>query len=292
MSAFNAALQAAIAKVGPGVRIIQATFMAGSDGSGCLIDIQGSRIPALLGTTFLPEVGENVWVWVINDMYFIMGSTAVKPDQGTVVSASGGLATLTTSVGTTIAAPYVGAAPSAGQVMKLLWHNGPFAMLMSTSPAPAPPPPPPPSGATTHTHYFAAIDAGSYGSRWWTDQVWASDNNLGAWFYGSKISDTIPAAAAISSVQIYISPQQISGSAPNFALHPYQVKPGGSPSYSLVTAIGVGGGGWLNLPTSFGNGLKAGGGSAGVGVDHGGYNIFNSLAADGQSGALSIVSIY
>jgi hypothetical protein len=43
---------------------------------------------------------------------------------------------------------------------------------------------------------------------------------------------------------------------------------------------------------SIGNVLRNGGGSFGVGVDHGGYNIFPSLAQDGQSGALRITSVY
>jgi hypothetical protein len=288
------ALLAALADAPPGARILQATFVSATS-TGCLVDISGNRVPATMGTAWLPEVNEVVWLWVIGDRFFIMGPASIKPDQGVVDSVAGGLVTLTSSLGTTVVAPYTGSTPSAGQSMKLLWHGGPFAMLMSTSPAGGTAPPPPTTGATSHADEFPAIDAGSYGSgRWWTSQVYASDSNLGAWFYGSKISDTIPSGATIQKVEIYVSPQQISGSAPNFATHGYQTKPGGAPSLSTVGAVGIGPG-WVDLGSvgvSIGNALKAGGGSSGVGVNHGGYNIFHSLAQDGYSGRLRITSTY
>jgi hypothetical protein len=295
--AYTAALLRAI-QARSRVKFLQGTFVSASIG-GALVDIGGQRIPALLGTLFLPEVNEPVQVWNIDKQYFVMGPVATKPDRGTVVSVSGGLATLTPNIGTNpVVAPYTGTTPSAGQTMKLLWHGGPLAMLMSTSPAGNTPPTAPGGAATTHTDYFTAIDAGSYGSgRWWTSQVYASDNNLGAWFYGSKISDTIPASAAIQSVELFLSPtSQNSGANPNVALHSYQSKPGGSPSLSSATAIGVVPGFVVidgpGFSTGFGNALRAGGGAAGVGLSHGGFHIFNSLAADGQSGTLRIISSY
>lgn len=294
MTELSDAVLGAFAQAPPGVRVLQATFVSAST-TGCLVDISGNRVPATLGTSWLPEVNEVVWLWVIGDRFFIMGPAAIKPDQGVVQSVTSGLVTLTTSLGTTVICPYAGTTPSAGQSMKLLWHGGAFAMLMSTSPAGNTPPPAPAPSATTHADEFPAIDAGSYGSgRWWTPQVYASDSNLGAWFYGSKISDTIPAAASIQKVELYVSPQQISGSAPNFAVHPYQTNPGVSPALSTVGAVGVGPG-WVDLGSvgvAIGNALKAGGGSFGVGLNHGGYNIFSSLAQDGYSGRLRITSIY
>jgi hypothetical protein len=169
-------------------------------------------------------------------------------------------------------------------------------MLMSTSPAPVTAPPVGASGAATHVDPFTAVDSGSYGSgRWWTNQVYASDSNLGAWFYGTKIADTIPSSATIQKVEIYVGQAtQISGAAPVFATHPYTSKPGGSPTLSPVAAVGIAPG-WVDLGgagISIGNVLRNSGGSFGVGVDHGGYNIFPSLAQDGQSGALRITSVY
>lgn len=292
MTDVSSALLAHLAGKPAGVRLMQALFVS-ADTTGALIDVQGSRIPAAMGTAFLPEVGEVVNVWNIDDRYLVMGPAAVKPDQGTVQSVTGGLVTLLTSIGTTVTCPYDGTTPSAGQVMKLLWHNGAFAMLMSTSPAPVVAPAPPDTGLTTHVDVFTAVDAGSYGSgRWWTPSVWASDNNVGAWFYGTKIADTIPAASGIETVELFVpASTQIQFAGPNFATHPHTSKPGGAPSLSVVGAIGITPG-WVQLGSAFGNVLRNGGGSYGIGVSHGGYNIFPSLADDAMSGALRITSLY
>ena len=274
------------------VTTLAGTFVSAS-ATGCTVDVGGGRIPAQFGTSYLPEINEAVWVWFIDGNPFMMGPTAAKAGQGTVVSIASGLATLTTDFGTVIV-PYAATlTPTAGQVMKLSWQGGGFGVaVMSVQPVALVAPGAPGSGATTHTDTFTAIDSGSHqSSGWWTAKVYASDTNLSAWFYGSKISDTIPAAAVISSIQVYISAQQIQGSAPNFALHAYQTKPGGAPTLTGATATGIAPG-WITLPNSFATALKAGGGSSGVGVAHGGYNILNSLATDGQSGALKIVSTY
>jgi hypothetical protein len=285
------ALLAAVAKGGAGVRVLQASFV-GATSTGCQVDIQGNRVPATLATSFLPEVQEVVWLWALDDRFFIVGPAAVKPDRGTVQSTASGLVTLTTSIGTTITCPYAGAAPAAGQVMKLLWQGGPFAFLMSTSPAAAAPPPPPASTPVTHADTFNSVDAGSYGTRWFTNQVWGSDHNLGAWFYGTKISDTIPSSAVIQRVQVWVPPgSQISGSAPNFAVHSYLSKPAGAPALSTVAAVGISGG-YVDLPVSVGTALKNGGGSFGVGLNHGGYNILLSRDQDAASGQLVITSTY
>lgn len=276
------------------VTTLSGTFVSAS-AAGCIVDAGGGRIPAQFGTSYLPEVNERVWLWFINDVPFMMGSATAKPGQGTVVSVAAGLVTLTTDFGQVIV-PYNGAlTPTAGQVLKLSWQGGGYAgSVMSTSPTPATPPPAPPAAGgdtSTHTDTFTAIDAGSFRDRWWTPQVYASDSNLGAWFYGSKISDTIPAGAVIQSVQIFISAQQILYAPPNFALHPHQTMPGGAPTLSSSTAIGIVPG-WVSLPQAWGDALKSGGGSAGIGLNHGGYSILRSLTQDGQSGALRIISTY
>lgn len=288
------AILGALNQGGDGARLLQAGFVS-ADTTGAWVDVQGARVPAAMGTDFLPEVGEIVNVWNIGDRYLIMGPAAVKPDVGTVQSVTGGFVTLLTSIGTTVTCPYDGSAvtPSAGQQMKLMWRNGAFAMLMSTSPPPVTPPPAPVAGASAHTDVFTTIDAGSYGSgRWWTGEVWASDSNLGAWWYGSKINDTIPSGAVIQKVEIFVpGGTQISGSNPNFALHGDQSKPGGAPGLTTVASPSIAPG-WVSLPNSVGDALKAGGGSWGVGVNHGGYNIFPSRAQDGDTGKLRIQSVY
>lgn len=267
------------------------TFVSATS-TGCVVDVGGGRVPARFGTSYLPEINESVLVIFIDGNPFLMGPALTKAGQGTVVSTASSRVTLTTDYGP-VTVPYASTlTPTAGQVMKLSWQGGGFAhSVMSTSPTAPTAPPAPGGGATTHVDTFTAIDAGSYRSSWWTAQVYASDTNLGAWFYGTKISDTIPATAVISSTQILISADQISGASPNFALHAHQSKPGGAPSFTGTTAQAISPG-QLELGAAFGNALKAGGGSYGVGLNHGGYSILRSLTQDGQSGAITITSTY
>jgi hypothetical protein len=268
------------------------TFVSAT-ATGCIVDVGAGRIPAQFGTSYLPEVNESVWVWFINEVPYIMGSSTAKPGKGTVVSAASGLVTLSTAYGTVIV-PYASTlTPTAGQVMKLSWQEGGFAhSVMSAVPVSPTAPLPPSIGVTSHLDTFTAIDAGSFGTSWWTSQVYSDDNDIGCWFYGSKIANTIPASAVITTVSVYVSIQtQYNLSPTNFCLHTYQSKPGGSPSVSSNTPLAVTSG-WLALPLSFGNALKSGGGQFGVGVNHGGNTIFSSLAQDGMSGALQISSVY
>lgn len=268
------------------------TFV-GATATGCTVDVGGGRIPARFGSGYLPEINEQVTVWTFDDgTAFVMGPSLTKPYRGTVQSVAAGLVTLSTDYGPVVA-PYLGSTPTAGQLMALRWHGGPLAEgVLSTSP-PLPTPPDPPSSSTSrHVNTFQALDAGSWNRYGWQQaQVWASDSYYGAWFYGSKIADTLPAGAVIASVEIYLSIASLFGSQPNFALHTYQSKPAGQPAYGASVAFAPRPG-WNTLPTAWGNALRSGGGSFGVGVNHGGKNIFNSLAADGLSGALRITSTY
>ncbi len=282
-----------------GVTILPGTFVSGTL-TTYTVDVGGGRIPAKPLGGYLPEINEPVWVLFLDggtgqarDTY-VLGPTVTKPGKGVIASVASNLATITTAYGTVVVPYPSGATPVAGDTWKITWQGGGFAIAkMSVDPAPGTAPGAPAGGTTTHVDTFTAQDAGSFQSgRWWTPEVWASDNNLGAWFYGTKIADTIPTGATIVKVEVYISPNQVYGNPPNFALHNYQTKPGGSPTLTSVTAVGISGAGFVTLPTAFGTALKSGGGSAGVGVSHGGYNKFRSLAQDGQSGALRITSIY
>lgn len=257
------------------------------------VDVGGGRIPAAPLTSYLPEINESVWVVFIDGVPYVAGPTVGKAGQGVVTAVSGGLVTMTTAFGTVVAPYPASLTPTVSQTLKIIWQGGPFAVgVMSAVPASGVAPPAPTTGTTTHTDTFTAIDGGTYQSgRWWTTQVYASSSTLGAFFYGSKISDTIPAGATVQAIQFYVSPAQISGASPNFALHAYLSKPGGSPTLTSSTAVAIAPG-WVTIPTGFGTALKAGGGSFGVGFNHGGFNIFNSLAADGLSGALKITSVY
>ncbi|TFD74740.1 hypothetical protein [Cryobacterium fucosi] len=262
------------------------TFVS-TDGVRAVVDVGGGRIPADMAG-YLPEINEPVWVLFIDGTALILGPTKMKPAEGTVTGPpSGNLVPISTVAGA-MSVPYAsGLTLSAGQVVKLgAWSGGGFVgAIMSTSPPPPLAPAPPSPGPVNQSAVFTAVDAGSYRSGWWTSQVWASDSNTGAWFYGSKIADTIPNGAAITAAAIYISATQITGWPPNIGYHSSAGKPGGNVSVGGASAVPVFNG-WVNIPLSIVDYLKSNVG--GVGVASGGYSIFRSLGQDPSSGALRI----
>ncbi len=180
--------------------------------------------------------------------------------------------------------------------MGLRWHGGPQALgVLSTSPTPPAPPEPPTDDSSTgqHVDTFQAVDAGSYNRYGWLQQqVWASDSYFGAWFYGSKIADTVP-----SFVGVDLEGRDLPVDRVALRQRP-ELRPPRLPkqarrtaAYTAVQALAPAPG-WYQLPTAWGDALKDGGGQFGVGVNHGGKNIFRSRAQDGMTGALRITSTY
>lgn len=275
------------------VKVLSGTFVSAT-ATILTVDCGNGRVPCFSLTDYLPAVGEVVYVMFIDSIPYVCGPVKVKPNQGTVVSVSGGLVTLTTAFGNVVLPYTTTITPTAGQIMYLIWQGGQgFAVaVMSVQPVVVAPPVKIVAGRKSHTDTFKATASGSYQSgHFWNDDVYSSTGNIAEWVYGWKMSDTIPSSAVIHSVQLYCSMKQIFGSDPNFALHS-DLSLSGSPSLGGVTAIPIVNRGWINLPVSYGNSLKNGGGKFGVGVNHGGYNIFHSRADDGLSGAIKIVSTY
>jgi len=264
-------------------------YYRGLDGMRVLVDFDGGRVPAHPVTSYRPAINEQVWVVITDDVAYMVGPNRPLPADGVVVSSDANYVVLETDIGNVTATYPDGATMVADQEVKLFWGGEkPHVIgVKSTTPAPADPGSGGGGGARDYSQTFTAIQAGSYGSSWWTSQVWSSDNNLGAWFYGTKIADTIPSGAAIASIQIYLSPTQIFGSPANFALHNHTTQPGGAPTLTSSTGIAPAAG-WLGLPGSFGEALRAGGSARGVGVNHGGFHKFRALSEDAMSGALRI----
>lgn len=270
------------------VKWVRGAYRGLGDGLRALVDFDGGLVPAHIVTGYRPAVNEPVWVCITDDVAYLVGPTRPRPADGKVVSSAGGLVVVNTDVGQVSATYPFGATMSAGQEVKLFWGGElPHVIgVKSTSPV-APDNPGGGSGTSEFTTTFTAVDAGSYNSSWWTSQVWSSDNNLGAWFYGSKIPDTIPAGAVIIGIDIYLAVVSLFGSPMNIGVHPHRTRPGGAPSIGSTVALAPAAG-WFGLPTSIGNALRSGGGSFGVGVAHGGFHKFAALSADPQSGALRI----
>jgi hypothetical protein len=275
------------------VQVLPGTYQ-GLSGLQVMVSFGDGTVPADSAMEGLPLAGDPVWVMTIDGHSPLMlGPTRPQPGNGIVAAVDGNLATLTTALGDVVAPYPAGLLTPAdvGDTVKIMWGEGPFIIaVMSEAPVVIDPGAGDSPGGALVVREFRSVQAGSYrsGSGWWQPQVWASDNNKGIWGYGSQIPDTIPASAAPESIEIYISAAMISGDPPNFGVHGYGGTTGApDPSYALLTPVAVAPG-WISLPLSFANALKAGGGYVGVGVNGGGYSKFNSLSDDPDSGRIRI----
>ncbi|WP_147436700.1 hypothetical protein [Microbacterium telephonicum] len=223
---------------------------------------------------------------------FMTGPVGPRPGVGVVSTVADPLVTVTTDFGD-FQMPFAGdTPPTSGDTVGISWSSGPWCSKLSTSPdEPAQPPGPIGGGGRVQVAEFRAVDAGTTHSNgdWWQAQVWAADNNDGAWFFGSQVRDTIPAGATFESLQVFINRIQKQGAAPNWALHSSASK-SGVPSFTGLGAWHPGGNGWQTPPFAavMFDALKGGGSALGFGFPNGGYNKFASLAQDGMSGALKI----
>lgn len=276
----------------------RAGVYVGVDGDGfALVDMGGQRFPARWASAgVMPMIGDAVWVDVykvgVESTVYMVGVVGPRPGEGVVSTVAGDLVTVTTDAGE-FTMGYTGAAPSSGDTVGISWSGKPWCGKLSTSPDdPVAPPDPGGGGGAVQSATFRATDAGTthdYRADWWQAEVWAAESNVGAWFFGTQVRDTIRSTAVFDSLQIYINRTQRYGDAPNWALHGLSGK-SGLPSFTGLGAWHPPGDGFQTPPfaEALFNALKAGGSALGFGLNHGGYNKFASLAADGMSGAIKI----
>lgn len=259
-----------------------------NDGVGGFVDIGGGRIPADF-CGYVPTVGETVWVLFVNGTATILGPAGMRSGIGVVASSpSGNMVTVTTDGGT-VRVPYAsGLSLSVGQNVRLgSWNDGGFvAAVMSTVPAQIVPPLPPAADGVIYTQTFIPRDSGTYSGSWWTDEVWAKTGHTGAWFYGPTIHNTILDASVILSIRLYVSARSLSFHAPNIGYHSSGTKPAGNVTVAGTAETAVPLSGWVTLPNSIADYLKANVG--GIGINAGGDSFFRSIQDDPSSGALEI----
>jgi hypothetical protein len=267
----------------------------GNDGMSALVDFNDQRITIPFETAYVPQINEPVVIRSTDGVLSLVGPSTPKPGMGVVATVAGSEVTVDTDFGS-FKMPYTGEAPTSGDTVGITWSTAPWCAKLSTSQTVVAPPPDPGSGGSTvHSAEFRAVQAGSTdrgAPRFWTDRPYASNSTYGLWFYGPQIKDTIPASATFVSLEMYIAYNQRQGDPPNFVLHSDQYAAGIPAMTGIWTWDAPSG--WqtpLGDPAVAGTwfaALKSGGDRAGVGLNQGGYNIFKSLAQDGQSGALRI----
>lgn len=255
------------------------------------VNIQGSTIDIRCDGFYPPLPGMPVRVDTVNGVMRVVGPSQALSPRGTVTAVGGGSTTVTVEVdGTEYTLPVMaGYSPSVSDVVVVNWSSG----HVLGEEASAPEPETPDSGGSGGSERFTGLTvyptgSGKYDSsfsNWWGgSEVWASNNNDGAWFYSRRFT-ALSGVDSFSRVDVYLPRIQESGSC-SIGLHPHQSRPGGAPSIGSLVALSDRDG-WVRLPTSWGVVLRDNP-SYGIGVTapSGGLNKWRGHSQDSQSGVL------
>jgi hypothetical protein len=275
----------------PVVKVLVATFVERADDGMVQVDFGQGPVTILSAGVAEPLPGQSVRVLQVDATTMMLGPAVPRSGIGVVTATGSPTLTVTTSVGS-LALPFIATYSAVnGDTVLIDWDAGGVVIGKVTA-APAGSYTPPVGSATAFSVDFRATDSGSYYSGSWVrDDLWASDSNKGAWFYGTTIPDTIPDTATITRVQVYLPefynpfPAELAG----VGLHALSSKVG---ALALSSVVGVAAGAvWQDLPVTFGDALKTGA-SLGVGVQQlvalSGYHKYTGRASDADSGLLRI----
>lgn len=288
-------------------RILTGTIVDTSAGLG--VNVRGSLVAASWVGSYVPAAGDVVNVLVIDGLAMVFGPVhaSARPATGQVQIASGGYATVSTSVGT-IQARYMGSAPASLATVRLDWSTSmPWILGVaatipppdpSVGPAPAPTPPP---TSDSGTLTIPAGWSGSYRpapfSKWESGDVKQGAYGGGVEYQGvwggySQAALKSLAGKTITKVELRVGSRLRIGSFnSSLTLHIYRSSntSKGNPN----TADGPydesipanAGARWLTLSNSLGDALKSGGA---VSIQGGSYGGVKGRSSDASSGTLRI----
>ena len=270
----------------PNVQLLVATFVSRVADGTVKVDFGDGAVTILSAGVSEPLPGKSVRVIRIDDLAIMLGLSVPVSGIGVVTSAGSPLLTVTTSAGSLQLPRISSYSAVVGDAVLIDWDAG-GVVIGKVSAVPAGTYVPPTVDPTDFSVEFRATDSGTYGGSWSQNDVWCSDSNLGAWFYGTAIADTIPDSATISRIQIYLPEfyNAYPSSLATLGVHSLAAKTG-APAVSGAFAV-AGGAGWRDLPTNYADLLKTGA-ALGIGTNHGGYHKYSGRASDANSGLLRI----
>lgn len=295
----------------PVVRLLPGVVVDRAGAAGTFdVNVNGSRPPVWWPAGYIPTAGDAVRVLLVDGQAQVLGPVidGQRPGEGTVSGgASAGLVPVDTTSGT-VHARYTGTAPGIGDAVFLDWQMTTPRVLAGVAtavPDPTPgggpdqPAPPPPSAAGVH--HVAALDSGTWSSRGVWDSYYGSHltqgsysgrSYTGAWFYGAAPQQI--AGRTVTRFQIRLGARRHMGSynsalSLNLYLHSSGSRPGGDVTriagpHTVVLPPGAGPM-WVDLPTSWGQGLSTGLG--GIGIGGGSYGGVTGVGGDPASGQLA-----
>lgn len=233
-----------------------------------------------------PTVGWDAWILYIADQPICLGPVARSPWGIVTAAPAAGQVGVTGDDGVVSSLPYADSLTlTLGDRVVIDWAASVIVAEPAAEVIPDVPTPPIGGGGEVKSWTFFPRESGSFGSSWFTDKVYSSDSNLGAYFYDG-IADTIPDDALIETVAIHLEADQALYADSNIGLHSLAGK-SGPPDVNGPVPIARGTGDKA-LPASFGDLLKTGA-MTGIVFAHGGYSIYKPANVD-NSGALTITA--
>lgn len=293
----------------PVVRILNGTVVDLGD-NDLAVNVRGSILSAAWAAGYVPALGDAVRVLVVDGVGTVLGPIFgfPPPQAGTVLQASGGIATVSTPQGT-FQARYMGSAPTSMWIVRLDWSTsvpwilGRITDIPPDDPyAPPPPTPPPPrpgdqsgtltvpagwSGSYRPSPYSVwengDVKQGAYGGGVAYEGLWGGYSQAALKsLQGKTITKTqlrvgkrlrIGSFNASLTLRIFRSSTTGKGN-PNTADGPY--------TESIPANAGAR---WLTVSNSLGNALKDGGS---VSIQGGSYGGVEGRSDDPSSGTLRI----
>jgi hypothetical protein len=243
------------------------------DGFQAVVNLGDSTVTLPFVGMYLPPAGHPVQLEMRDGQLVVSGPARPLPGVGVITGTGTPLAEVT-AWDVPYSLPYNPTyTPVLGDDVTISWtgDGGQIDGKRTAAPAVVVPETRPGGGSQLfHPAPFTAVGSGSFGSRWFTNDVYSSSNNTGAWFYANKVADTIPDHAEIVSARIYLPARQATGAAPNLQLHTSPTQPGGPVGFTGAAYPLPVRSGWVDIPLAFIDYLKANPG--GIGMNHGGYN--------------------
>lgn len=257
-----------------------------SDGVRVLVQFgEGDPVDIPSSGQYLPWPDDPVQIESRNGSLVMTGPAVAKPVEGVISAAGSPKATVTVGGKDYLMQLRDGYTAVVGDPVTVNWVTR---LIEGKVTAPSVPPSGspgssgPPPGAFELV--FQAQDSGSWnGSRYYLNDVQASDSIMGAWWYGNAIFDTLN-GANVTSVEIYLPLIQELGVA-TIGRHGYGVNTGVWVGQVDGVALAPRNG-WVPLPLSYAD-LTTG--VSGISVTSGnGLNRWKGVQADGLSGAIRI----
>jgi len=244
----------------------------------------GDRSVSIASSGFYPPLaGMVVQLERRNGQLLLTGPAVPLDPMGVMVSAGTPKALVNSGGVEYLLGLRAGYSPVVGDAVEINWSTAIIQGKVTVAAVPVETLPNPPAAAgPLSTDPVLAEGSGSYQGRWWMNDVWASNNNDGAWFYGGRVQSAL-AGATMSKIEIYLPLMSQIGNVP-IGVHSSATQPGGPVTSSMLTALGNRAG-WVELPIAFADYLRDNAG--GIFVQGGtGSNRWRGTQKDSLSGAL------